>query len=55
MTRRVPLDDMHIPHAVTDLCLLNTNLPPADHTHVCAVRGRHDGHRCWCGSEWGAS
>ena len=40
--------------AVTGMCLVNTNVPLAEHTHVCTreVRRGHEWHRCYCGSEW---
>lgn len=44
----------HVASAVTGMCLVNTNMPPAEHTHVCTREGyrAHERHRCHCGSEW---
>jgi hypothetical protein len=47
---------IEVASAITGMCLVNTNVPLAKHTHVCTREAwrAHEAHRCYCGSEWPA-
>jgi len=45
-------DERELGPKVTGMCLVNTNVPPADHVHVCVIKADHREHRCHCGVTW---
>jgi hypothetical protein len=44
--------DHQLSRRITGMCLVNTNVPLAEHTHICGTKESHREHRCHCGVTW---